>query len=124
MRPNIEHLFPQYSGDLEGVYLSVYADVRRLLSTGMGFLVDPVDRALALEWWIGDRRATDREVINDWHAIKDRALQMTDTQMQHWTAMMQAPLTSVRLRRDYVDQMTVKKLHANYDYVEAHLCHA
>lgn len=123
IRQNVEHIFPQYSRDLEGVFLSPYADVKRLLSTGIGFLIDPIQLALSLEWWIGDRRATDREVIDDWHAIKDRALKMNDEEMQHWTAKMQAPLTSVRLRSDYVDQLTLKKLHANFAYVEAHLIH-
>jgi hypothetical protein len=119
--PNVEHIFPQYSLSLEGGFLSLYVDVRRLVSCGIGFLADPIDRALALEWWIGDRRAVDREVIDDWHALKDRALKMSDNDMQHWTATMQAPLTSVRLRQDYVDQLIIKKLHDNYDYIQAHL---
>ncbi len=121
--PNVEHIFPGYSEDLEARVMSLYVDVRRLVSTGVGFLVDPIDRALALEWYIGDRRATDREVIDDWHALKDRAVKMTDEEMQHWTAKMQAPLTSVRLLADYVDQMTIKKLRANFAYIEAHLMH-
>lgn len=123
MRPNVEHLFPGYTRDLEGAFTSLYADVRRLVSTGIGFLVDPIDRCLGLEWWIGDRRATDREVIDDWHAIKDRALKMSDAEIHHWTAQMQAPLTSVRLKSDYIDQLLIKKLHSNYDYVRAHLIH-
>jgi hypothetical protein len=123
IRPNVEHLFPQYTEDLEAKFMSLYADVKRLVTTGRGFLVDPIDRCLALEWWIGDRRATDREVIDDWHAIKERAVKMTDIEMRHWTAKMQAPLTSVRLKSDYVDTMTIRKLRANFAYVEAHLIH-
>lgn len=46
---------------------------------------------------------------------------MTDAEMQKWTAPMQAPLTSVRLRSDYIDVMTTKKLRANFAYIEAHL---
>ncbi len=123
IRANVERIFTQYTEDLEACFMSLYSDVRRLVTTGRGFLVDPIDRALALEWWIGDRRATDREVIDDWHAIKDRALKMTDQEIQHWTGRMQAPLTNIRLKSDYVDKLTIKKLRANFDYVEAHLIH-
>lgn len=121
IRPNVEHIFPGYSRDLEGTFTSLYSDLRRLVSTGVGFLVDPISRCLALEWWIGDRRATDREVIDDWHAIKDRALKMTDEEMKHWVAKIQAPLTSVRLNSDYIDQLLLKKARANFDYIVSHL---
>jgi len=120
---NVEHIFPQYSIDLEACFLSPYSDVKRLVSTGVGFLVDPIDRCLALEWWIGDRRATGREIIDDWHAIKDRALKMSESDLQRWTATMQAPLTSIRLRPDYVEQKTIQKLRANFAYIETHLIH-
>ena len=121
IRPNVEHIFPQYSVALEGSYTSPYADVRRLISTGVGFLIDPLERALALEWWIGDRRATDAEVSNDWHELKDRASRMSDSEMQHWTAKVQAPLTSIRLKQSSLDALTIHKLRANYEYVRMHL---
>jgi hypothetical protein len=121
IRQNVEHIFPQYSSELEGVFTSPYCDVRRLVSAGVGFLCDPIERCIVLDWWIGDRRATISEITNDWHALKDRALRMTDEQMQHWTAQMQAPLTSIRLKQEAIERLTIQKLHANYDYIEKHL---
>lgn len=120
MRPNVERMVPQFNHDLEGEFPSLYADVRRLITTAMGILVDPLPRALALEWWIGDRRATDDEVANDWSEIKQRALKMSSEDMQHWTAKMQAPLTSVRLRQDYMDRLRVSRVRGNFDYIVKH----
>lgn len=121
IRPNVEHIFPQYSVALEGSYTSPYADVRRLISTGVGFLIDPIERALSMEWWIGDRRATAAEITDDWHALKERAMRMTDSEIHHWTARVQAPLTSIRLRQTSLDTLTIHKLRLNYDYVRTHL---
>jgi len=118
---NIEHLFPGYTKDLEGEFLSIYSDTKRLLTTSAGVLIDPLPRCLALEWWLGDRRATEQEIVNDWNAIKSRALKMTDEDLKKWTAKMQAPLTSVRLKDDYNEQLIINRLRANYTYVVTHL---
>ncbi len=120
MRPNVEHIFPQFSS-IEGNFANPYSDVRRLITTGRGHLIDPIERALPLEWWIGDRRATEAEVRNDWHIIKDQALRMSDAKLQQWTAGEQAHLTSIRLRSEFIDALTLRQLRANYAYIEAHL---
>lgn len=121
MRKNVEHIFTQYTSDLEGTFSSPYSDVKRLITVGRGHLIDPVERCLALEWWIGDRRASDVEVRNDWHMLKDQALGMSDSKLQGWAADEQAPLTSIRLRPEYIDALTIRQLRANYAYIEAHL---
>lgn len=118
---NIEHLFPSFTQDLEGLFLSPYSDVKRLITTSTGILIDPIERAFKLEWWIGDRRATDEEVANDWNELKRRALRMSDADLKKWTARMQAPLTSIRLRQDYNDRLTLNRLRGNYAYVVEHL---
>jgi hypothetical protein len=121
VRSNVEHIFPQFSGALEGTFACPYSDVRRLITTARGALIDPVERALPLEWYIGDRRATEEEIRNDWRTIKDQALRMSDAKLQHWTATEQAPLTSIRLRAEFIDALTLRQLRANYAYIEAHL---
>lgn len=121
MRSNVAHLFPQVTAELEGVFTSPYSDVKRLITTGAGILIDPIERCLKLEWWIGDRRATEAEVRGDWAEIKERARAMSDDDLQHWTATMQAPLTNIRLKADYVDALTLRRAHLNFDYIVKHL---
>lgn len=118
---NIEHLFPGYTKELEGEFLCIYTDTKRLLTTSAGVLIDPLPRALSLEWWLGGRRATEQEVVNDWNAIKSRALKLTDEDLKKWPAKMQAPLTSVRLKSDYNERLIINRLRANYTYVVTHL---
>lgn len=120
MRANVERIFTQFTS-IEGYFLSPYSDVKRLITTARGALIDPIERCLALEWWIGDRRATEAEVRNDWHVLKDLALQMSDSKLQHWTASEQAHLTSIRLNPEYIEALTMRQLRANYAYIEAHL---
>lgn len=118
---NLERLFPDYSADLEGECLFMYSDTKRLVTCSVGIMISPVQRALALEWWIGDRRATEQEVVNDWEAIDSRARKMSDSDLKKWSARMQAPLTSIRLRKDYSDKLLVNRLRANYAYVVKNL---
>lgn len=121
LRKSVETLFPQYTVGLEGNCTFMYADVKRLVSAAQGILCDPLSLALKLEWHIGDRRATEVEVVNDWQAIKSRALKMTDEQLQQWTAKRQAPLTSCRLKQDFIDSLTIKRLRGNFEYLKRHL---
>lgn len=121
MRKNVERAFLPLSGELEGVFTNPYSDVKRLVTTGAGILIDPIDRALKLEWWIGSHRATDDEVREDWSEIKGRARAMSDEDIHRWTASMQAPFTSIRLKSDYMDALTIRRVHLNFDYIIKHL---
>lgn len=121
LHQSVVTLFPQYTVALEGSFANLYSDVKRLVTSGQGILCDPIERALALEWWISGRRATEQEVRNDWHAIKSRAVAMGDEDLQRWTAKTQAPLTSVRLQQDYMDALIIRRLQGNFDYVVKHL---
>lgn len=113
----IERMFYQYSYDLEGVYSCPYADVKRLVTTGMGHLIDPIERALRLPWRIGERAATEQEIRNDWETVRRMAFERTDEQMQKWTATQQAQYTSIRLRAPDIDALTERQLRANLNYV-------
>lgn len=121
LRQSVITLFPQFTVGLEGCFSNLYSDVKRLVTTGQGILCDPIERAFSLEWWISGRRATEQEVRNDWNAIKSRALAMSDDDLQRWTATAQAPLTSVRLKQDYLDALILKRLRGNFDYIVKNL---
>lgn len=113
---NVERMFYQYSYDLEGVYSCPYADVKRLVTVGMGHLIDPIERALRLPWRIGDRPATEQEIRNDWETVRRMAFERTNEQMQKWTATQQAQYTSIRLRSTDIDALTERQLRANLNY--------
>lgn len=121
LRDSVVTLFPQYTVGLESSCAFMYSDVKRLVTAAQGILCDPLGLALKLEWHIGDRRATETEVANDWQAIKSRALRMSADQLQQWTARRQAPLTSCRLKQEYIDALTIKRLRGNYEYLKKNL---
>lgn len=113
----IAHMFYQFSYDLEGVYSCPYADVKRLVTTGMGHLIDPIERALRLPWRIGERPATEQEIRRDWGTVRRMAFERTDEEMRRWTATKQAQYTSIRLRSGDIDALTERQLRANLNYV-------
>lgn len=103
------------------MFLNPYSDVKRLITTGAGILIDPLGLCLSHEWWIGERRATLVEVAEDWNALKTRANAMTTAELLRWTASAQAPLTSIRLKADYAAALTLKRARLNFDYITKHL---
>src|SRR5262245_57959902 len=116
IRSNVKQLWAQFNEDLEGVYASPYCDVRGLITTAVGCLIDPIHLALALPWAIGDRAANQEEITNDWQALKERK-----DELSHWVASRQAPLTSIRLRAEEIELLVQRRLAANVAYIEAHL---
>lgn len=116
IRPNVAQLWTAYNEDLEGVFSSPYCDVRGLITTAMGCLIDPFHLALALPWVIGERFATEAEIGDDWEMLKGRK-----SELSHWQASKQAPLTSIRLRAEAIEVLVQRRLAANVAHIEAHL---
>lgn len=64
-------VFAAFSEPLEGARIPyMYLDVKGLVTTGTGNLIDPVTAALPLPWRIDGRPATAREIREDWLALK------------------------------------------------------
>lgn len=71
LRPVVRSYFVAFSAPLEGVIPWMYLDVRGLVTTAIGALIDPVSLALPLPWVRGDgSRATEVEVRAEWARIK------------------------------------------------------
>lgn len=115
MRPNVVQIFPQHAAKHEGEFLLLYADIRGLITSSIGVLLDPIHLALPLPWMIGDRRATEEEIRKDWNALKSRP------ELRTWTAKRQASLTSIRLTQDASDSLVRQRLNANVAYVRRFL---
>lgn len=68
-------VFPSYTIRFEGRIYTMYADVRGLITTGMGNLIDPVAAALALKWRHADSGlASSDQISADWHKLKALAM--------------------------------------------------
>lgn len=120
LRPTVEAAWRSYNEDLEGVFSCPYFDIRRLITTAIGVLVDPVERCLTLDWRIGDKAATPAQIRDDFKTLKDMAERMTDAELKRWPAARQAPYTSIRLRAETINDLVRKRLHANVDYIVQH----
>jgi len=120
LRPTVEAAWRNFNESLEGVYSCPYFDVRRLITTAVGVLCDPVERCLTLDWRTGDQAATAAQVRDDFQTLKDMANGMSDAEVRKWTAERQAPYTSIRLRAETIDALVTRRLLANVDYLVEH----
>jgi len=112
MRPVVRRNFVAFSAPLEGVVPYLYADVRGLVTTAIGVLVDPVSYALALPWVRRDGSpATPAEVVADWQRVKGDA---SMARLGHRAA---ERVTNLRLTPEGVEQVVLRKL----DEVDAQL---
>ncbi len=113
MRPHVEQIWPAFNEDLEGIFDFMYVDIKRLVSTAMGIMIEPIELALKLQWMMGDRRATLEEVAHDWNEINSR-----EEQLWNVFAPGQAKYTKVRLTPEGIEAIVRDRLYANIAYVK------
>jgi hypothetical protein len=70
---SVRDFFPEFSAPLEGRLPYLYQDVKGLVTTGVGNLVDSPEEAAALPFVHKDTGtpATRAEIVAEWHRIKD-----------------------------------------------------
>ena len=108
MRPSVTAVFPAFTADFEGCTRYLYLDVKGLVTTGRGNLVDPMPAALALPWKRHDGSlASSTEVAEAWQTVKG-----AQWLCQHGGAAF-ATLTTLRLDPADVDALTLAKLRQN-----------
>lgn len=75
MHPAVENIWIPFNEKLEGVVPYLYADVKNLITIGMGNLVDPVSSAVRLPLRLQDGTlATRVQIIAAWNAVKNDPL--------------------------------------------------
>lgn len=73
MRASVRNAFVAFNAPLEGVIRHMYLDVKGLVTTAIGVLIDPVPYALTLPWLRADgTRATREEIVGEWQRIRAR----------------------------------------------------
>lgn len=115
MHESVRAIFPAFSVQFEGRHAFMYLDIKGLVTTGIGNLIDPRDAALALPWrWRekpGAKRpgelATQIEIRAEWDRIK------ADTSLaaRGWRAAERAALLA--LDAETIDSLVARKLAFN-----------
>jgi GH24 family phage-related lysozyme (muramidase) len=103
MRTVVASIFPKFTETFEGHCAFLYCDIKGLVTTGRGNLVDPVSLALPLPWQIDDVTATEDQIAADWNTVKARQ----DIRMRGGGAY--EGLTQIRLTEDAIDSLTMSK---------------
>lgn len=106
MKQSVSDAFVAYSEPKEGLIRHFYADVKGLVTIGIGNLVDPIHYALKLPLKHPDGRpATSAEIAAEWNAVKLDPLSRT----KGWTYSVSK--TRLRLDDAGVKQVVGVKLH-------------
>lgn len=116
MHPSVREAWHRYSEPFEGRVLSMYLDMHepdRLVTCGVGNLIDPVSEALKVPWYrdSDNERASEAEVRAAWAALKSRP-DLARRHVRHARA-----LTGLHLLDADVDALVARRLAENEAYI-------
>jgi GH24 family phage-related lysozyme (muramidase) len=112
MHPSVLQAFEPFSTKFEGFLPYMYLDIKGLVTTGMGNLIDPIGEALRLPWKRPDGSlASQDEIRAAWNAVKAR----TDLAPKFGQAF--AGVTTLRLDKEGIEQLIARRLKENEDYL-------
>ena len=106
MRDVVRATFRAFTAPLEGVVSWMYLDIKGLVTTGIGNLIDPAQHALRLPWVLKDTGtpASQSSIAADWMNVKGRPV----LAQQGYRAAEQ--YTRCRLTDEGIDQLVLGKL--------------
>lgn len=106
LAPNVRAGWVVFNAPLEGVIPWMYLDVKGLVTTAIGVLIDPVEQALYLPWVhkVGGEPATREQIRAEWLAIKGQPA------LAKQGAAAAGQLARLRLTPSGVEQVTLAKL--------------
>lgn len=108
MQPSVSNAWRAFNQPLEGLTSWMYLDVKGLVTTGMGNLIDPVQMASALPWLdAAGAPAVPAAVDAEWHRIK------ANLALAHQGAEAARRLTTLHLADPTIDQLIQDKLALN-----------
>jgi GH24 family phage-related lysozyme (muramidase) len=116
MHPSVLAAFPTFSDKLEGHCDCMYLDVRGLVTTGRGNLIDPMGGALLLPWTVGDGGpvATQEQITDEWLLVKSR------TDLAGTSYPTRRAITTLRLSNEAIDALTDARLKENEAILAPH----
>lgn len=109
MKDAVRAAFVPMSTLWEGRCSYMYADIKGLITTGIGNLIDPVEYALQLPWRKPNGElASYVEILAEWHRLKQ------DRNAPKAGHRYAARITSLRLPDDEIDKLVVSKMASNH----------
>jgi len=108
MKQSVVDIFPTFSTHLEGRLNFMYLDIKQLVTTGIGNLIDPFSLARDLPWRPkneSDRPATPEEIETEWNFVKSDP----DGRSRQGGGSF-ASVTSLELSDDAVDELVRQKV--------------
>jgi len=116
-KPAVLEAFVPYTKRFEGETNWMYADIRNLVTTGWGDLIDPIGRALSLPWRRLDGQiATPAEIIACWNLVKSR----TDLNQRGGMIYSKIAGNDLRLRPEDVEDLVARRLTMNEVELKSH----
>jgi len=107
MRTSVKKEFTSFSVSFEGRIHFMYGDIKNLVTTGVGNLIDPIELALPLPWLHADgTAATQDEITAEWNAVKARS------DLNHKKVKAYEKITKLRLENDPIDELISEKASA------------
>lgn len=109
MLPAVEIAFPAITDSLEGHCDCMYVDVKGLVTTGRGNLLEPATAAFELPWTVGTNgpAATQAQITTEWLLVKSRQ----DLAGKPYPD--RRAITTLRLSNDAIDALTNLRLRGN-----------
>lgn len=109
MNPEVKRRWIAWSSAFEGRIAWMYLDVRGLVTTGVGNLIDPVEYALTLPWRrrSDGRTASQAEIGAEWGHMK------AQTRLAKDGAVAAGHIATLELSASAIDAMVLAKLDSN-----------
>ena len=115
MQPAVRSAWRSFDQPFEGLASWMYLDIKGLVTTGMGNLIDPLPAALALPWQNADNeRAAEDVVTAEWTRIKDNAA------LAHQGAQAARAVATLHLADADIDALILRRLDADEAIVKAY----
>lgn len=112
LRASARAVFFRVNAPLEAVIAWMYADIRGYVTTGLGNLADPIDRAIGLPFKHGNGSLASRADIEaEWHIVKD------DPDAARLGASHTFKTTFLRLSLADIEQLVTERLNANVTFL-------
>lgn len=110
MHPSVRDIFLEFTEPLEGLVTTMYADVKGLVTVGLGNLIDPIGLALHLPWKLpAGIPASRADVVAAWNAVKNDP----QAAVKGWRYAKEIPANKVRLDRADVEELILDRLDMN-----------
>lgn len=112
MRSAVADAFPRFTATYEGRVGWCYRDVKGLVTTGAGNLIDPIGTAMVLPWQVDGLPASDQQIVEGWEAVKAMPAGLL-------AARYASATPAIRLTSDAIDELVRVKLAENDDVIRS-----